>query len=94
MFQGARSGIVYRVGPNGGAAQPAVKIEPHVRKLPDGKTEQPIVANGLEFDAKGSLYVADTARGAIWKVEIGADGKGGKPTCIGAESASRRRRRS
>ena len=75
---GGRSGIVYRVGTNGGAAQPAVKIEPNVRKLPDGKTEQPIVANGVEFDSKGILYVSDTARGAIWKVEIGPDGKGGK----------------
>jgi sugar lactone lactonase YvrE len=76
---GGRSGIVYRVGPNGGAAEPAVKIEPNTRKLPDGKAEQSIVANGLAFDAKNTLYVADTARGAIWKVEIGADGKGGKP---------------
>jgi hypothetical protein len=33
----------------------------------------------LEFDAKGTLYVADTARGAIWKVEMQGDGKGGKP---------------
>jgi sugar lactone lactonase YvrE len=77
---GGRSGVVYRVGPNGGAAEPAVKIEPHTRKLPDGKAEQAIVANGLAFDAKNILYAADTARGAIWKVEIGAGGKGGKPT--------------
>ena len=76
---GGRSGIVYRVGPNGGVAQPVVKIEPHTRKLPDGKTEQAAVANGLDFDAKGILYVADTARGAIWKIEMQADGKGGKP---------------
>jgi sugar lactone lactonase YvrE len=78
-ISGGRSGIVYRVGPNGGAAEPAAKIEAHTRKLPDGKAEQSIVANGLAFDAKNVLYVADTARGAIWKVEIGADGKGGKP---------------
>jgi streptogramin lyase len=42
---GGRSEIVYRVGPNGGAAESAVKIEPNTRKLPDGKTEQAIVAN-------------------------------------------------
>ncbi|HEY7318587.1 MAG TPA: SMP-30/gluconolactonase/LRE family protein [Candidatus Binatia bacterium] len=77
---GGRNGIVYRVGPGGGKAEPAVKIEPHSRKLPDGKAEQSIVANGLAFDAKNALYVADTARGGIWKVEIGADGKGRKPT--------------
>jgi sugar lactone lactonase YvrE len=76
---GGRSGIVYRVGPNGGAAEPAVKIEPNTRKLPDGKTEQAIVANGVELDRKGILYVSDTSRGAIWKVEIGPDGKGGQP---------------
>ncbi len=79
FVSGGRSGIVYRVGPNGGAAQPAIKIEPHTRKLPDGKTEQAAVANGLDFDAKGILYVADTARGAIWKIEIQPEGKGSKP---------------
>jgi sugar lactone lactonase YvrE len=79
FVSGGRSGVVYRVGPNGGAAQPAVKIEPHTRKLPDGKTEQAAVANGLDFDAKGILYVADTARGAIWKIEMQPDGKGSKP---------------
>ena len=33
-------------------------------------------ANGVEFDANGALLVTDTARGAIWKVVIGPDGKG------------------
>ena len=76
------SGIVYRVGANGGAAQPLVQIDRHSRTLPDGKAQQAIVANGLEIDAKGALHIADTARGAIWKVTIGADGKGGKPTLL------------
>jgi sugar lactone lactonase YvrE len=49
---------------------------------PDGKSQQAIVANGLEFDRNGVLHVADTARGAIWKVVIGADGKGGKPSLL------------
>jgi sugar lactone lactonase YvrE len=31
---------------------------------------QPLVANGLAFTPEGDLYVADTARGAIWKVEF------------------------
>ncbi len=57
FVSGGRSGVVYRVGPNGGAAQPAVKSEP----------------------PKGILYVADTARGAIWKIEMQPDGKGSKP---------------
>src|SRR6266496_4157430 len=71
---GGASGIVYRFGPDGGAAQPAVQIEKHARTLPDGKTQQATVANGLEIDSKGVLHVADTARGAVWQVTIGADG--------------------
>lgn len=82
FISGGASGIVYRVGPSGGAAQPAVQIEKHARTLPDGKAQQAIVANGLEFDANGVLHVADTSRGAVWKVAIGADGKGGKPTLL------------
>ena len=79
---GGSSGIVYRVGPNGGAAEAAVQIDKHVRTLADGKFQQQTVANGLAFDANGALYVADTARGAIWKVAIGFDGKGGKPVLL------------
>jgi sugar lactone lactonase YvrE len=82
FISGGASGIVYRVGPNGGAAEPAIQIDKHSRTLPDGKTQQAIVANGLEFDAKGVLHVADTSRGAIWKVVIDADGKGAKPSLL------------
>ncbi len=81
---GGGSGIVYRVGPNGGVAQQAAQIEKHTRTLPDGKTRQSIVANGMEFDANGVLFIADTARGAVWSVAIGADGKGGKPEQVAA----------
>jgi sugar lactone lactonase YvrE len=79
---GARTGRIYRVGPAGGPAEVALQIERYSRTLPDGKTQQPIVANGVAFDAKGMLYVTDTARGAIWTVAIGADGKAGKPTVL------------
>ena len=82
FVSGGGSGIVYRVGPNGGAAQPAAQIERNVRTLPDDKTQQAIVANGVEFDAAGVLHVTDTSRGAVWKVVIGADGKGGKPVLL------------
>ena len=30
---------------------------------------QGIVANGLAFGRHGELYVADTARGALWRVD-------------------------
>jgi len=82
FISGGASGIVYRVGPNGGAVQPAVQIEKYTRTLPDGKGQQATVANGIEFDANGVLHIADTARGAIWKVTIGPDGKGSKPVLL------------
>ena len=53
------------------AAEPTVlaQIPPHTRTLPDGKTEQALTANGIVFDPQGTtLYIADTARGAIWKL--------------------------
>jgi sugar lactone lactonase YvrE len=81
-ISGGRSGKIYRVGPAGGAAQLYADIPAFVRKLPDGKSEQATVANGLAFDSKGALFVGDTARGAIWKISIGADGKPGKPEKI------------
>ena len=79
---GGASGIVYGVGANGGAAQPVAQIDRNVRTLPNSTATQAVVANGIKFDAKGVLHVADTSRGAIWKVVIGADGKGGKPALL------------
>jgi sugar lactone lactonase YvrE len=35
---------------------------------------QPLVANGVAFDDDGDLIVADTARGALWKVKLRHDG--------------------
>lgn len=83
---GGASGTVYRVGPAGGAARAVAQIDKNVRTLPDGKTQQAIVANGLEFDAMGVLHVADTSRGAVWKVAFGADGQSAKPVLL-AQSA-------
>ncbi len=79
FVSGGASGTVWRIVPAGGAAQVAVQIDKSVRTLPDGKTQQAIVANGLAFDASGVLYVADTSRGAVWKVGLGQDGSAIKP---------------
>jgi len=79
---GARTGRVYRIGPGGGRAEVVLQIEPHNRILSDKKTQQPIVANGLAFDANGVLYITDTARGAIWRTTIGVDGSAGKPILL------------
>jgi sugar lactone lactonase YvrE len=42
--------------------------------LPPG-TAQPLVANGLQFTRRGDLLVADTARGAIWYVQLDGNGE-------------------
>ena len=82
FVSGGASGTVYSVGTAGGAARAVVQIEKNNRTLPDGKAQQSIVANGLEFDAQGVLHVADSSRGAVWKVVMGADGKGGQPSLL------------
>ena len=38
-----------------------------------------IVANGIAFDQAGNLWIADTARAAIWKVELRRDGSIASP---------------
>jgi sugar lactone lactonase YvrE len=43
---------------------------------PTGTTNpQPLVANGVAFNSHGDLFIADTARGAIWKAEFDHSGK-------------------
>lgn len=80
---GGRNGKIYRIGRSGGRAEDWARIDPYTRTLPDGKTQQAITANGLVFDSQGTvLFAADTARGAIWKVAVSADGKAGRPTLV------------
>src|SRR5215470_37632 len=45
---------------------------------------QAIVANGVAFNNAGDLFVADTARGAIWKVEF--DSKGNIKSPMGCDT--------
>jgi len=80
---GGRNGRIYRTGPEGGRAQVIAQIAAHTRILPDGKAEQALTANGIVFDKQGTtLYITDTARGAIWKLAIGNDGKAGQPALM------------
>jgi sugar lactone lactonase YvrE len=80
---GGRNGRIYRTGPEGGKAQVFAQVALHTRILPDGKTEQALPANGIVFDKQGTtLYIADTARGAVWKLAIGVDGKAGEPALM------------
>lgn len=80
LVSGAASGAIFRVGPNGGAAETVAQLERFSRTLPDGRTQQAIVANGLAFDAAGVLHVADTARGAVWRIAFDASGAAQRPS--------------
>lgn len=51
-----------------------ITVLPASRNAANALGSQPLVANGLAFDDDGDLIVADTARGALWKVKIGRDG--------------------
>jgi sugar lactone lactonase YvrE len=91
---GTAQGRVFRVGPGGGAATVLFRVPPMANAAGVGRqnqTLQPpvaaappatqgIVANGLAFDRDGDLFVADTARGALWHVELGRRGELRTPT--------------
>jgi sugar lactone lactonase YvrE len=51
-----------------------ITVTPTSRNAANLLGSQPLVANGLQFDRRGNLYVADTARGAIWKVRFHNNG--------------------
>ena len=91
---GTAQGRVFRVGPSGGAATVLFRVPPMANSAGVGRqnqTLQPpaaaappatqgIVANGLAFDRNGALFVADTARGALWRVELDPRGDVRTPT--------------
>jgi sugar lactone lactonase YvrE len=69
------------VGGVGGVGRDVRSLPPGtVTITPDGRSaantagSQPLVANGLAFASDGALLVADTARGAIWRVELSRSG--------------------
>jgi sugar lactone lactonase YvrE len=47
-----------------------ITVTPTSRNAANTLGSQPLVANGLAFDRSGRLWIADTARGAIWRVWI------------------------
>ena len=88
---GTAQGRVFRVGPAGGAATVLFRVPPMANSVGVGRqnqTLQPgappatqgIVANGLAFDGQGALLVADTARGALWRVELDSHSVVSTPT--------------
>jgi sugar lactone lactonase YvrE len=59
------------------AAEPTQGVGRQARTFPHtaaGGNPQDLVANGLAFDREGDLFIADTARGAIWKIEFDRHG--------------------
>jgi sugar lactone lactonase YvrE len=52
-----------------------ITVTPTSRNAANTLGSQPLVANGLAFDREGDLYVADTARGAIWQVRFNRHGE-------------------
>jgi sugar lactone lactonase YvrE len=51
-----------------------ITVTPTSRNAANTSGSQPLVANGVAFDDDGDLIVADTARGALWKVRLRHDG--------------------
>jgi len=60
-----------------------ITVTPTSRNAANTAGSQPLVANGLQFDRKGDLFIADTARGAIWRVDFDRHGnlKTGQTGC-------------
>ena len=64
------SGTV-QVGRDARTLPPAtITVTPTSRNASNTLGSQPLVANGLAFDRGGRLWIADTARGAIWRVHV------------------------
>jgi sugar lactone lactonase YvrE len=79
-------GRVWRIPGGGGAGVEEFRVPPTANSVGIGRQDstlqpplaastQGIVANGLAFTQDGTLLVADTARGAIWSVAVGASGE-------------------
>jgi sugar lactone lactonase YvrE len=52
----------------------SLNITPTTRAAADTAGSVAVVANGLAFGNDGSLFIADSARGAVWKVSLDAQG--------------------
>ena len=65
---------------NRGLPPGTITITPTSRQAANTLGSQHLVANGLAFDRKGTLFVADTARGAIWRVDLDHRGRVRSPT--------------
>lgn len=51
-----------------------ITVTPTSRNAADTLGSQPLVANGVAFNREGDMFVADTARGALWLVKFDRHG--------------------
>lgn len=51
-----------------------ITVTPTSRNAANTAGSQALVANGLAFNDSGDLFIADTARGALWKIDFDASG--------------------
>lgn len=73
------------IGRDPRSAPPAtVTVTPNGRSAANLEGSQHLVANGLAFDRDGTLFVADTARGAVWRVAF--DNRGRLRSPVGCDS--------
>lgn len=77
----ASAGIVWRIAPGGGDGVEAFRVPAMANSVGVGRSNstlpggaQSIVTNGLAFTRDGDLLVADTARGAVWRVQLDHSG--------------------
>jgi sugar lactone lactonase YvrE len=82
FVSGGATGNVYRAPASGGAAEVWTQIEPSSRSVPPDNYMQAVVSNGLAREPSGALLVADTARAAVWRIPVNADGSAGTPEII------------
>ncbi len=51
-----------------------IAVTPSSRNAANTAGSQPLVANGVAFNREGDLFIADTARGAIWRAQFDRQG--------------------
>lgn len=81
-------GRVWRIPATGGAGVEMFRVQAMVNSFGVGRnaqsvppgSPQPLVANGVAFMQDGALLIADTARGALWRVEFDEEGNVLSPT--------------
>lgn len=57
-----------------------ITVTPTTRNAANTAGSQPLVANGIAFNQPGDMFVIDTARGALWKIQFDQQGNLQSPT--------------